>query len=236
MFKRIKSIIKTKALRTVGMTYNDVGVSFVLATHLSRLHNIVLIDVGAHTGDFAMSIDRLCGIQNGVLFEPQPKHAELLRRKMDRSRFKVHECVVADSDSTRTLEINEFDATSSTLSAMRDSPHLAGVNVRLRNAVECRSTTLDSALEDERFVGIDLVKIDVQGAEMDVIKGATTTLSKTTMVWIEVSFKPLYQGSCVFGEVYDIMSQQGFRLVELDPGFRSPSGELLQADALFTKL
>ena len=236
MIKKIKSLIKAKVLQSVGMAYNDADVSYVLAKHLARKRDIVLVDVGAHTGDFTRSIDRLCGVRQGALFEPQPSHAEQMRRSFDAKRFEIHECVVSNFIGSKMLEINEFDATSSTLPTLRDSPDLAAINVQLQKALECKSTTLDASLDEERFNHIDLLKIDVQGAELQVIQGAKSVLARTKLAWIEISYKPLYQGACLFHEVYDAMSQHGLHLVELETGFRSPRGELVQGDALFCKI
>jgi len=58
-------------------------------------------------------------------------------------------------------------------------------------------------------------------------------LTKTRMVWTEISFKQLYQGSCLYYEVFDLLTSAGFSLYDLETGFRSPQGELIQADALF---
>ena len=93
--------------------------------------------------------------------------------------------------------------------------------------------TLDNITADLPI--IDLVKIDVQGAEHLVLAGAVETLAKSALIWTEVSFKPLYEGSCVFEEIYKTLDMAGFRMVSLDPGFRSADGELVQADALFQK-
>jgi len=82
---------------------------------------------------------------------------------------------------------------------------------------------------------VDLLKLDVQGAEHMVLHGGQNTLSKTNMVWTEVSFKRLYEGACLHMEVYDLLARSGFALFELESGFRSASGELLQADALFIR-
>jgi hypothetical protein len=81
----------------------------------------------------------------------------------------------------------------------------------------------------------DLLKIDVQGAEHLVIRGGKNALSKTKLVWTEVSFKPLYESSSTFIDLYHALYELGFKLMEISPGFQGPYGELLQADTLFER-
>lgn len=68
-----------------------------------------------------------------------------------------------------------------------------------------------------------------------MIQGGEETLKMTSMIWIETSFKPLYENSSVFSQIYDLLNEKGFILMEISPGFRSPNGELLQVDLLFIK-
>jgi len=55
------------------------------------------------------------------------------------------------------------------------------------------------------------------------------------MIYTEVSFTPLYEGSCIFSEVYDFLCARGFRLLSLREGFRGKDKELLQGDAVFAR-
>ncbi len=64
-------------------------------------------------------------------------------------------------------------------------------------------------------------------------RGAQQSLKRTRLIWVEVSFRPLYEGSAVFSEVYDFLAGHGFYLGGLQEGFRGDGRELLQADALF---
>ena len=66
-----------------------------------------------------------------------------------------------------------------------------------------------------------------------VLAGAEQALKHTSFAWIEVSFKQLYDNSILFSDIYNMMAQAGFILIEISPGHRSLKGELLQADALF---
>ncbi len=236
MKSMIVNALKRRVLASIGLCYNTVGVSYVLAKYLAQFSKpITLVDVGADDGQFSSSIDRLCGVRKGVLIEPQPLHAAHLRAVKNTGRFEVLEYVVGASRGVSKLEINQFDATSSTLAAKRESLELSGIDVGLREVVECQADTLDSLLRGRMDEPVDLLKIDVQGAELQVLAGAKQCLASTSFVWIEVSFKPLYEGSCLFHEVYEHMQNAGFQMIEIESGFSSPSGERLQADALFRR-
>jgi hypothetical protein len=82
---------------------------------------------------------------------------------------------------------------------------------------------------------LGLIKLDIQGAELHALMGATTTLKRTEYIWIEVSFKPLYKGSPIFADIVSFLESQQFIMVNILPGFKSAEGELLQADVLFKK-
>jgi len=68
-----------------------------------------------------------------------------------------------------------------------------------------------------------------------VLRGAETSLPSVRMVLSEVSFRPLYEGSAVFADVYDFLRERGFHMVSMEDAFRGTDGELLQADVLFSR-
>jgi len=210
-------------------------VPFSLAKHLQKELPIFLIDVGGNEGEFTRSVDRFCGVNRGLIVEAQPDRASELVRLFKRPRFEVQNCAVCDLAGEIELEINEFDATTSILRTRRELPELGGVNVRLKAKVRCPTARLDDLVSTEVFHSIDLLKLDVQGAEHLVIQGSPETLRRTRMVWTEVSFVRLYEESSLFHEIHSQLREKGFALTELEPGFRSPTGEMLQADALFIR-
>jgi hypothetical protein len=66
-----------------------------------------------------------------------------------------------------------------------------------------------------------------------VLAGASHILGHTRFVLVEVSFKPLYENSPTFFDIYAQMDAAGFGLLEVTPEFRAPNREMLQADGLF---
>jgi FkbM family methyltransferase len=230
---RLKEIL---CFKCVGFNpYGRYGVPFALGKYLKHRSNIMLVDVGAHEGSFTRSIDNICSVSRGILIEPQPARASELRTDFPAPRFAVVEAAICDRSGQLELEINNFDATTSILKTKRSLPELSALDVMTRTKVTCRTMTLDTVFNELRVLETDLLKLDVQGAEHLVVRGATQALARTSMVWTEVSFVSLYDGACLFHELHAELYALGFRLAEIESGFRGPDGELLQADALFLK-
>jgi len=135
------------------------------------------------------------------------------------------------------MEVLNYDYSSSILPVRRDLPNVTAVlDLGVRERIECRATTLDVVMREAQWDSeVDLLKIDVQGAELMTLRGAEQTLRRVRFLLAEVSFTPLYEGSCVFGQVYDFLYARGYRLLSLQEGFRGHNGELLQGDALFSR-
>lgn len=70
--------------------------------------------------------------------------------------------------------------------------------------------TMDSLLETEEIQAPDTIKIDVQGAELDIFKGAKKSLETTLLIVSEVEFVPLYKDQPLFADVASYLREQGF--------------------------
>jgi len=79
-----------------------------------------------------------------------------------------------------------------------------------------------------------LIKIDVQGFELEVLKGAESLLKRTDYVFVESGMRRLYQGAPSFAEVYLAMEKCGFHLVTLRAWHRG-NHRLVEADLLFRR-
>jgi hypothetical protein len=76
------------------------------------------------------------------------------------------------------------------------------------------------------------LKVDVQGGELEVLRGAEQLLKQATFVDLELSFVQLYEGAPLYDEVLRHLESRGFGLLSLDPVLVDPAdGRLLQVDA-----
>lgn len=112
--------------------------------------------------------------------------------------------------------------------------------------IDMEVTTLDQACQDHGIAQIDFLKIDVQGADLQVLEGATQQLAQNLLaIRIEVEFSPLYVDQPLFADVDIYLRQQGFTLFDLQGGYGSRSnlpirsalraGQLLWGDALYLR-
>ena len=235
MIGTFKRSLKRYLYRKLGIQYSKHGEPVSLSRYLKEGKPVTLVDVGAYKGEFAEAIDKYCGIKMAVLIEPLPEKADELRRRFHFPKYRIFECVLSSHEGEVPFEINEFKPTSSILRIKRDISELTQINLGSAQTIQRNAFTLDWILSNVGMAEIDLLKLDVQGAEHLVLMGARESLRSTSMIWIEVSYKPLYEGSCTFFDVNRFLEEYGFRLCELEEAFRGPAGELLQSNALFVR-
>lgn len=206
--------------------------------HFSKKEDIVLIDLGAHEGNFIRSFQSVFGVKKCIMADPIPRNVEVLKTKFpDSEVYKIYEnAVTSESGLNITFNVNSFDETSSLLEINNNSEELKSLNITNREKIFVKSITLDDIAKNESLDFVDLIKIDVQGSELEVLKSSIDALAKTEFIWVETSFKPLYRGSALFHEIHEFLSKEGFILLEISPGYRNPKNqEMLQVDVLFKK-
>lgn len=208
--------------------YKEKDIEMAVIKKLLNKSTISIVDVGAHNGDFIERVKKSFEIQQAVLFEPIPDCFDKLTQKY--ANYKIINQVVRDTTGSVTFNINEQKQTSSMFEFL-DIEELSNVNKAIQNQIQVDATTLDIALE--QFGTVNLLKVDVQGAEHLVFRGGANALSKTEVIYVEVSFKRLYDQSSDFFDIYNLLDKKGFLLRNIFPGHRSETGELLQANAIF---
>ena len=235
MIKNIKSFIKEAILRRLHIPFSKHGLPLPLLNYLPKGIPITIVDVGAHLGDFTETISKHSNIKQAILVEAIPSLAKHLKNRFNLANYSVFECALSDKAGRVDFEVNDVAATSSMLKICREMPELSGIGLGDSATINCQARTLDDVVIEVGVNNIDLLKIDVQGAEHLVLNGGKDALNRTSMVWIEVSYKPLYKEACTFFDIYKMLYDSGFILVALETAFCGPNGELLQGDALFIK-
>lgn len=190
-----------------------------------------VIDVGANAGQFAFMASRALPGVPVHAFEPDP--AVFAQLEATCTRFGIrgtrHNVALADSDGTQLFH-RQADSVNSSLLPRTD--HAAA------GTFEVPTRRLDALLPAPIDASRLLLKIDVQGAELHVLRGATGMLDRVQRVIVEVSFVRSYAGGADALDVARWLHDHGFRLFDLLDTLRTDARDgagLKEADLLFVR-
>jgi FkbM family methyltransferase len=215
-----------------GISDRRTGYLAMELAHVLPKHAEVVIDVGAHHGDFAAALDLLYAPESLWLIEANPALApKLAARFSGEKNTRVFSCCLGDREATVAFNVHSFDAASSLYRCKPGHLEELGLDGQSQE-VKVPMTTLSALLAKSELSHIDLLKLDCQGAELDVLRGAETHLSKVGLIFCEVSFEPVYEGAPLFHQVHDYLRNAGFALVGLS-GLSGNEGGAQWADALY---
>src|SRR5262249_33514243 len=143
-------------------------------------------------------------------FEPGPGECEKLRalNLPDHTFFPYF---IGDG-SERTFHISRAGMTSSLYERndriVRHFHQLHEIHQEV-GRIPAKTTRLDDIPE---ITGVDFLKVDVQGAELDVLKGAERLLRGSPVIQIELEFVEIYKGQALFSDVDPFLRQRGYLL------------------------
>lgn len=226
--------------KTVAIDTNTFA--FKISKYYSKdIQYISLIDIGANRGIFFDELQKIFSNSTieALLIEPIPECILELKKKFSKNKnITIGEYAASNVIESREFFINKYDVTSSLLIFKHDRHELKDINTSINRSIRLITNTLDNIIIEKHYNPniIDIIKIDVQGFEDRVLSGATEILKRTKFIWIEVSFKPLYNGSCLFHDVHKVLCDLNFVLVEIIEEFRSPQDEILQANCLYKNI
>lgn len=212
--------------------------SFILVSRLSRQGILpkTVLDLGANVGQFTIASSKLWTGVHVHAFEPLPECIEALRANVRGfPNVTVYPLAVGDSEGELDFFVNSYNQVSSALPLSRVRLE-AFPDAQVISTLKVPLTTLDKTLSGQDLPEPVLLKMDVQGYEDRVLKGAAAVLQHVHYVLMELSLVPLYEGELVFMEMVAMMQGYGFRFLRPINWLLSPQGgEMLEVDALFIR-
>jgi FkbM family methyltransferase len=195
----------------------------------------VVLDVGAHIGDYASSLRRF-GYKGRIeSFEPLARaYAGLSSRAAGDPLWTCHRLALGDRSGTITLHVAGNEVSSSALDMLPrhmqgdpESSYVGSEQVGVRTLDELGLTdALDRAY----------LKADVQGFEQRVLAGAGRTLESVRLLELELSLVKLYEGGPLLAEMLEYLKDLHFEPIWFERAFiDAGTGRLLQMDGIFAK-
>jgi len=169
------------------------------------------VDVGAHVGYYSLKAAKIVGSQGRVLaIEPNPDILPVLRKNIAANYDNIITIVpVACSDSDTTLEFfSAYRANSGGSSLSRANAEHYGTT---KATYHVPARRLDAIIQENNILRVDIVKIDVEGAELTVLKGAQETLDRYhPVVYMELNEHLLNNMGTTVAEIIRWLQDRGY--------------------------
>lgn len=195
-----------------------------------------IIDIGANTGQFARRMRSDINFSGRILsFEPLSSAFHTLQENAKNDPdWEVFNFAIGDTEEKQEINIAGNSYSSSLLNMLPSHLKSAPESKYIGKETICIKT-LDSIFGNLCTTSKNIyLKIDTQGFENKVLKGAENSLKHIDTVQMEMSLVPLYDGEMLLNEMCGIMSKKGYALISIEPAFSDPaSGQLLQVDGIF---
>ncbi len=203
---------------------------------LRRVDIRTIIDVGANDGQFIKEVSNIFPNAEFYSFEPLKDCYERLIINF-KNNAKVHAFNFALGEEDGEIIFSRSSAsTSSSILKMGRLHKILFPNTANLIEEKVKIKRIDDVFENKVIQDLILLKIDVQGAEEKVIKGAIQFLKKVNIIITEVSYATLYEDQPLFVDILNLLLAQNFIFIGMLEQFSSPSTNApLFADAIFVK-
>jgi FkbM family methyltransferase len=223
LLQRILGPLGLRVIRTTRITKADlfdhvISLSFSPST---------VIDVGVGRG--TPELYEPFPNSTFLLVEPVVEFEPFLREIC--GKYSADYIIAAAGDNTGDIVLNVPQQTEGALEGSSIYDHGGGYSPRVVPQI-----TLDQVCVERNLAGPYLVKLDVQGAELEVLNGASKLLASTELVILESNLFEFHPGVPQFHDVVHYMKARGFVLYDIaDPNYRPLDRALGQLDTAFVK-
>lgn len=195
-----------------------------------------IVDAGAYVGDTPVRYAELFPDADIHALEPSPDtFAQLERFTSALPRVRRHRLAVSDATGTRTLHLNGYDPTHSLLPRPAAGRRYYPAAASAVDRVTVPTITLDDFCAREHLDHVDVLKMDIQGAELLALRGAARLLreQRISVIYTEVAFVRHYEAAPLFCDLSQLLAAQGYSLYDLFLQTHAANGQLRYGDAIF---
>ncbi len=240
-------MIKVFAKNFVRMLLNRLGYElvftgkstfdpFVIQKKTLLKANPLIFDVGAHHGGITQIYRKHFPSATIHCFEPFPESFKsLIENVGSRPETFCHLLAVSDKTGLAYLNANKSSFTNSLLATDERAKSFWGDGLLTSvSKIEVQTTCIEDFCCQNTISHIDILKMDVQGAEFSVLKGAKDFLArqKISIIYTELITCPTYKGQYKWHELMAFLDSFNYELLDFFSPQRS-NHQLIQVDALF---
>jgi FkbM family methyltransferase len=230
---RLKRIVK----RLVEIRRGEFGVNaqrnrFADMKLLLNKPEPLIVDGGANQGITVASFLKHfpgCAVH---AFEPVPFLAELLRKRYPNTNgVVVHQKALGSENGKARFKVMDYHSASSFLEPTTTAKSYHKTEYNNYSETEVEMTRLDNCFTSAPFP--DILKLDLQGYELEALKGCGALLRNLRIIATEIEFVPLYEKQPLFGDIDRFLRENGFFLFNFYELWTLGDGQIETGDAIF---
>ena len=184
----------------------------------------VILDIGSASGEWARMANGIWPEAKIFGFEPNAREVPALETtKQELGVFEYFRCFLGPEAKV----VNYVDSKTQTSLFAEVQPDATD---------QASMRVLDQMLAEGQILQPQLIKLDVQGFELEVLKGATRLMERVEVAIMEISFAPFHSGMPIVNDVVAFMQARGFVWYDIISALRRPKDDrLMQIDAIFVR-
>ena len=231
----LKKIIKLKNCifnpQFFNSYINNVAPLFELETCLKEINNInTIIDIGSNKGQFSVMAKYYFPKCKIFSFEPQKKYLSIQKEILPKKNTYLFNIGLGNSVKKKNFFITSRNDSSSFLKPFKKISN----DYEIEKIEKIQINKLDNIFKKQKLIGPVLIKIDVQGLELDVLKGAQKLLKDVDYIITEVSWKKFYKNQVTKKKLIKFLNDNNFNQISA-LNISKENNKTVWADILFKR-
>lgn len=236
----IKKFLINRGVVIANVQDRETPLVLILGDLFKRIGIDMVFDVGANKGQYARLIRSRVGFHGPIVsFEPIPTLAnDLMKSAANDPAWHVRQAALSSSNGSAEFHVmNSSDFSSLSMPSEKDTSAFHEMNSIKENII-VKTQTIESIFDDLKHkfsFQNPFLKLDTQGFDMEVIKGAGRKISSFPLIQIELSIKKLYEHSVDFADALEILKNIGFSPVGFIPLAARDIISSVELDGIFVR-